>query len=382
MAGLRVFVSSTCYDYALLRSELRNFIVSMGYEPIMSDYADVLYDPRIHTHTSCIDEVSNCDMLIVVIGSRFGGKSVPEAIKKIDFSTINLSSNVKSVISSEQPISITQLEVLKAIECDVPIYTFIEKKVYFEHEVYEKNKSDQAILNKIIFPAIDKPETVQYIFGFIDFIRLRSVGNSIFQFERVNEIEDTLRKQWSGYFQRLLFEERHRLTERKRLEALDEKFEDLKTAILSSIENVNQRETAQGVVRYRRLSDLLFGLHLPIDALARETCSFRDLLHRAGISEIVNARELNLDAIRGINPRMTFLIQDSQSFYDTRYSMYDLDDDWNSFVGVSQSSKTIILEALFEIYHPSAMFRHHSESFGDFLDRHTMRIGYADASDE
>ena len=56
MAGLRVFVSSTCYDFALLRSELRNFIVSMGYDPIMSDYADVLYDPRIHTHTSCIDE--------------------------------------------------------------------------------------------------------------------------------------------------------------------------------------------------------------------------------------------------------------------------------------------------------------------------------------
>ena len=64
MAELRVFVSSTCYDLSLLRSQLRTFIKNMGYEPIMSDYEDVLYDPRIHTHKSCVDEVKNCDILI------------------------------------------------------------------------------------------------------------------------------------------------------------------------------------------------------------------------------------------------------------------------------------------------------------------------------
>jgi hypothetical protein len=82
MAELRVFVSSTCYDLSLLRSQLRTFIKSMGYEPIMSDYEDVLYDPRIHTHTSCIDEVKNCDVLILIIGSRFGGKSDCGSIKQ------------------------------------------------------------------------------------------------------------------------------------------------------------------------------------------------------------------------------------------------------------------------------------------------------------
>ena len=81
MAGLKVFISSTCYDLSLLRSELRSFILSLGYDPVMSDYADVVYDPRIHTHTSCIDEVANCDMLVVIIGSRLGGKSVPENLR-------------------------------------------------------------------------------------------------------------------------------------------------------------------------------------------------------------------------------------------------------------------------------------------------------------
>ena len=65
MADMRVFVSSTCYDLSLLRSQLRTFIKSVGYEPVMSDHGDVIYDPRLHTHTSCLEEVRSCDMLIL-----------------------------------------------------------------------------------------------------------------------------------------------------------------------------------------------------------------------------------------------------------------------------------------------------------------------------
>ena len=113
MAGLKVFISSTCYDLSLLRSELRSFILSLGYDPVMSDYADVVYDPRIHTHTSCIDEVANCDMLVVIIGSRLGGKSVPEALEKVDFASLENISKDSALLSKDTPVSITQLEVLK-----------------------------------------------------------------------------------------------------------------------------------------------------------------------------------------------------------------------------------------------------------------------------
>ena len=87
----------------------------MGHIPVMSDYADVLYDPR--THTSCVSEVANCDMLIVIIGSRFGGISVPEAIDAVN--TNDFEDTISN--TSENKISITQLEVLKAIECNIPI---------------------------------------------------------------------------------------------------------------------------------------------------------------------------------------------------------------------------------------------------------------------
>lgn len=73
MANLKIFVSSTCYDLNIVRGQLRSFINTIGYEPVMSDYNDVLYDPRDHTHESCVKEIQSSDMVILIIGSRFGG---------------------------------------------------------------------------------------------------------------------------------------------------------------------------------------------------------------------------------------------------------------------------------------------------------------------
>ena len=69
-------------------------------------------------------------------------------------------------------------------------------KIYFG-----KNK-EKDIINDIIFPSIEKQDTAHYIFNFINFVRHRKNNNSIFTFERTQEIEDILRKQWSNYFQR------------------------------------------------------------------------------------------------------------------------------------------------------------------------------------
>ena len=70
MANLKIFVSSTCYDLNIVRGQLRSFINNVGYEPVMSDYNDVLYDPRDHTHESCVKEIQSADMVILIIGSR------------------------------------------------------------------------------------------------------------------------------------------------------------------------------------------------------------------------------------------------------------------------------------------------------------------------
>lgn len=372
MAGAKIFVSSTCYDLSILRAELRNFILSLGHEPVMSEYADVLYDPRTHTHTSCINEVNNCDIMVVIIGSRFGGSSVPQALDQVDLAALKDKSKASSFITDDKPISITQLEVLKAIENNIPIYAFIEKKLYYEHEIYVKNKDKPEVIKNMVFPAIDKPETAPYIFGFLDFIRKRNSGNFFFQFERLQEIEDILKKQWSAYFQRLLFEQRNRDEEVKQIDRLNEQFQDLKTAIITSIQNVNQREVANGIVQFRRLSEFLFGIKCDQGFLCSFDGPFDAILKNQGVVDI-----LDVDAVypvnrqRAIYPRTIFVLENG-TFFETKVSrdlVFDLSNEWDSFRRLQPESKRLILEALREIGKPTMLVRYRSEHIEDYFDR-------------
>lgn len=144
MANLRVFLSSTCYDLSVVRGQLRQFIEGLGHDPVMSDYNDVVFDPRIHTHTSCIDEVAGADAVVVIIGSRFGGRVVPQALAKVDLEALKLISKSNDLLKSKDNISITQLEVLKAIEASIPVFAFVEDRVMHDHATYEKTKQNPS----------------------------------------------------------------------------------------------------------------------------------------------------------------------------------------------------------------------------------------------
>lgn len=379
MAETRVFMSSTCYDLSLLRSQLRIFIKNMGYEPIMSDYEDILYDPRIHTHTSCVDEVQNCDILVLIIGSRFGGKATPEALNRINFDVLNNETLSVDVLKEKECLSVTQLEVLKAIENAIPVYTFIDKRVWHDHALYEKNKAS-GIADQIVFPSIEKQETAKYIFNFINFVRLRTRGNNIFTFEKGQDIEDTLKKQWSGYFQRLLQEQRFTDNNQKKMDILGEQFEDLKTAILSSIENVDQRETARGIVRYRRLSEILFGLRFSPQHLISANISFKDLLSQHGIVDIIDSRDVCISHERPMMPR-SLLIKEDGTFFESRVPkevFLDFEMDWDSFKQLQPKVKEIILDTLSEMYRPTSLIRYRSMHIEDYLREYSAQISGRD----
>ena len=357
MAELRVFISSTCYDLSLLRSQLRSFTKNMGYEPIMSDYEDILYDPRNHTHTSCVDEVKNCDVLVLIIGARFGGKASSESLSRINFDMLQNESISTDILKEKDNLSVTQLEVLTAIENSIPIYTFIEKRVWHDHALYEKNKFSD-IIDKIQFPSIEKQDTAKYIFKFINFIRLRTKNNDIFTFEKGQDIEEILKKQWSNYFQRLLREQRYAESEHKRLDILSERFEDLKTAILSSINDGDQRETARGIVKYRRLFDFLLSLKtLDLEYIKSSTDSWDTILEKATIKQIIDASswtKAESDYSRPIRARSILLLNDG-TFYESRFSIEMLNDlsiDWTAYTTMKEGTRRIIAETLSEISRP------------------------------
>ena len=102
MALLRVFVSSTCYDLHAVRGQLRTVIQTLGHEPVMSDYMEVLYNPAEHTHESCLKEVAGCDIVVLIIGSRFGGVGTPAAIEKVDLERLEESSFSTDVLKDKQ----------------------------------------------------------------------------------------------------------------------------------------------------------------------------------------------------------------------------------------------------------------------------------------
>jgi hypothetical protein len=171
MASPKVFIASTCYDLKYIRSNLKYFIESLGYEPVLSEYGQVFYGPEEHTHDSCLNEIENCQLFILLIGGRFGGKF------------------------KDSDKSITNKEYEKAIDRKIPIFTLIEQDVYSEHHVYIKNVNNPNIEN-INFPSVDSKK----IFEFIDMVRKQSINNAIHPFSNFNDIENYIKKQLAGLF--------------------------------------------------------------------------------------------------------------------------------------------------------------------------------------
>ncbi|MGG1658582.1 DUF4062 domain-containing protein [Brevibacillus sp. NRS-1366] len=346
MANLKIFISSTCYDLNIVRSQLRNFIGSFGYDPVMSDYADVLYDPRIHTHTSCIQEVSNCDVLILIIGSRFGGKAIPQAIESVDIEFVKGKSRSKEFFDNSSNVSITQLEVIKAIESSIPIFTFVDSKVMHDHLVYEKNK-EKDFISSLDFPSfVEKPETAKYVFEFINFLRHRIENNSIVSFNKMDDIESYLRKQWSGLFQRLLYEQRFKKQEEVKIDYLANQIADIKTAIMTSISSSDLKDTARGAIKFRHLVDFFRQLRNPntIDLLLGDF-PFDTLLKEMRIVDIFAMESSNR------LQRASILLLDDNTFFEVGYPMAyfnRLRDNWQDFIRLPQTSRQAIINAIYD----------------------------------
>ncbi|MDA2462546.1 DUF4062 domain-containing protein [Bacillus cereus group sp. MYBK65-1] len=360
MASLKVFVSSTCYDLNVIRSQLREFIINFGFEPIMSDYSDIPYDPSNHTHVSCISEVEHCDMLIVIIGSRFGGTAIPKAREMVNFDTIKLLSKSKTFLEECEELSITQLEVLKAIELGIPIFSFVQEDVKHDHNLYEKNKDNTDIIDKIYFPSIQKKGTAKYIFEFINFLRLRAKNNGIESFSKLEEIHNHLRKQWSGLFQRLLYEQKFNKIEERGFESLTGQIEDIKTALMTSIsiQNPELKEVAIGAVKYRRLLEFLMLLSNQNQDTILLEVDFSEILEKIGLEETKKVEELkeieeyiiaNRSKFRrGPRPRAYIFMKDTRVFgisANIDFIMEDMENTWKDFVKEPKAIKLALIDA-------------------------------------
>ncbi len=175
MATPRVFISSTCYDLGQIRDSLSEFIYSYYFEPLLSEKGDVFFHPDLHTHESCINEVDNCQLFVLIIGGRFGGNYKYDTAK-----------------------SITNAEYEAARIKKIPVFTFVKKDVFDDHKLYQKNKHNNKLVSQIEFPSIQSQEYAINIFEFINKVRLSDVNNGLYPFEFVRDIKNYLGKQWAG----------------------------------------------------------------------------------------------------------------------------------------------------------------------------------------
>ncbi|TGL10886.1 DUF4062 domain-containing protein [Leptospira meyeri] len=199
MAIPKIFISSTCYDLNDVRDSLSEFIKSVGYEPILSENGDIFYHPDLHTHESCIKEIENCQIFIIIIGGRFGGTYVYDQSK-----------------------SIVNAEYFCAKSLGIPIFSFVKRSVYEDHRVFTRNKNNKDLASKIQYPSIEKQDTAIKIFDFIDEIRFSQSNNSIFSFEFSKDINHTLRKQFAGLLYDFLINRKHQNESKKSFLLLDQ----------------------------------------------------------------------------------------------------------------------------------------------------------------
>lgn len=201
MASPRIFISSTCYDLYDLRNNLRNFIKSFEYEPVMSEFGDIFYDYNLHVQDACLKEIGNCQMFILIIGNNYG------------------STYYKQKSSEKNPPSVTLTEFKKALSCDIAKHIFVNKMVKYDYDNYSKflnqkyfeyfnnntveekdvNEIKQNIRGKFDSEYFFPHESYKHIFKFFDVISELNMNNAILTFETTIDIQEQLKKQWAGF---------------------------------------------------------------------------------------------------------------------------------------------------------------------------------------
>ena len=78
MAKPKVFLSSTYYDLKHVRADLERFIKELGYESILNEQGDIPYGKENKLEDYCYKEINNVDILVSIVGGRFGSESVIE----------------------------------------------------------------------------------------------------------------------------------------------------------------------------------------------------------------------------------------------------------------------------------------------------------------
>jgi Domain of unknown function (DUF4062) len=189
MAKPRVFISSTFYDLRQVREDLERMIRELGYEPVRHETGRIPYAKDQRLETSAYREVELCDVIVSIVGGRFGTES-----------------------KDNPGISISQAELRRALDTGIQVFVFVEKSVLAEYSTYQLNKAAPDVK----YGFVDDVR----VYEFLEHLYALPQNNPIHGFETSLDITDFLRQQWAGLFHRFLQDQR-RLSEVKVLDEMN-----------------------------------------------------------------------------------------------------------------------------------------------------------------
>jgi len=268
----------------------------------------------------------------------------------------------------KEKLSITQLEVMKAIESKIPVFAFVDSRVYADHNIYQTNKS-KPFVSEIEYPSISKQETARYIFEFITFLTHRVTNNGLISFSDFSDIESHLLRQWSMLFQTLLNEQREKQLDERRTAVVIEQIQDLKAVMLQSISGANARDVARGVIKYRRMLDLLRGMRAVPSAPDPTTFegTLQQFLDETGVVDITSSDRSGIFS--------SLLILKDGTFFAARlpFRYERLAEDWETWKQLSGESKREILAAVSEAEPTMPIIRYRNEDINTYLEKMSER---------
>ncbi len=163
-----IFVSSTIEDLQHLRDGIRDALVELSYNPVMSEYGEVGYLPATTAEDSCYLTLKQCQLAIILIGKRYGH-------------------------ISENGLSITHNECNTAKACKIPIITLVDAEIMSFKKFHDSNPGK----NDLKAPGMDAPERT---FTFIDEISSSRFNNGILTYNHVSDARMHLKRQLAHIF--------------------------------------------------------------------------------------------------------------------------------------------------------------------------------------
>jgi len=173
MAKTRVFISSTFYDLKYARGEIERFVRDMGFETVLNERGNIPYGSSENLEEYCYSEISKVNIVVSIIGGRFGS-----------------SSRINEIYS------ISNQELKTAQKLGKQVYIFVESGVHSEYQTYKQNKENKTIK----YTHVDDVK----IYNFLEEMYSLPINNQIFSFDNIQGVISYLREQWSGLFERFL----------------------------------------------------------------------------------------------------------------------------------------------------------------------------------